>query len=97
MPADIDGDGVISDHFIVAGEDTGIERFNPEWLFQVPGEIEGLVTNPQGELVRSDALVNVRDAYGLDLEYLLDSDLDGFADVQDECPATTGYRDGCLN
>ena len=97
VPADIDGDGVISDHFMVAGEDTGIERFNPEWLFQVPGEIEGLVTNPQGELVRSDALVNVRDAYGLDLEYLLDSDLDGFADVQDECPATTGYRDGCLN
>ncbi|MDH3402644.1 MAG: hypothetical protein OES32_02050 [Acidobacteriota bacterium] len=95
VPTDVDGDGAISDHFVVAGEDTGVERFNPEWLFKVPGEIEGLVANPQGVLVRSDALVNVGEAYGLDLEYLLDSDLDGFADVQDECPLTTGYKDGC--
>jgi hypothetical protein len=95
VPTDVDGDGAISEHFMVAGEDTGVERFNPEWLFKTPGEIEGLVTNPQGLLVRSDGLVNVREAYGLDLPYLLDSDLDGFADLQDECPLTTGYKDGC--
>ncbi len=45
--------------------------------------------------MRSDALVNVGAAYGLELPYLLDSDLDGFADVQDECPLTQGYKDGC--
>jgi Di-haem oxidoreductase, putative peroxidase len=97
VPADVDGDGIIANSFMVAGEDTGVERFNPEWLFRVPAEIEGMVPNPQGELIRSDAIVNLRDAYGLDLEYLIDTDLDGFADVQDECPATTGYKDGCTS
>lgn len=95
VPTDIDGDGVISSHFMVAGMDTGVERFNPEWLFNVPGQIEGNVTAPDGSTVRSDALVNVRAAYKLDLPYILDSDLDGFADIQDLCPATTGYKDGC--
>ena len=26
---------------MVQGMDTGLERFNPEWLFSVPGKIEG--------------------------------------------------------
>ena len=97
VPTDIDGDGRIAEHFMVAGEDTGVERFNPEWLFRMPAQIEGEVLNPQGEPVRSDALLNVREAYGLDLPYLVDSDLDGFADVQDECPTSQGYKDGCVN
>jgi hypothetical protein len=95
VPADIDGDDDIAPSFVVAGQVTGVERFNPEWLFRVPGQIEGRVTNPGGVDVRSFALVNLQAAYGLNLPWLKDSDLDGFADVQDECPAVTGYKNGC--
>jgi Di-haem oxidoreductase, putative peroxidase len=97
VPADVDGDGVIAPSFMVAGENTGYERFNPEWLFRTPGEIESYTVNPVGHLIHSRALVNVREAYGLDLPYVLDSDLDGFPDLTDECPGTVGYKDGCNN
>jgi hypothetical protein len=91
---DLDGDGKISRHFMVQGMDTGFERFNPEWLFRTPGKIEGQVRNVQGEPIISDALTNVRQAYGLDLKYLKDSDGDGFPDVIDPAPFKRGYRDG---
>jgi hypothetical protein len=94
LPCDLDGDGKISEHFYVAGKDTGYERFNPEWLFRVPGRIEGQVTNVQGEKIISYALTNVREAYGLDLEYLKDSDGDGFPDVIDPAPFKPGFKDG---
>jgi hypothetical protein len=94
LPCDVDGDGKISGHFMVAGKDTGCERFNPEWLFKSPGRIEGPITNVQGERITSCALTNVRDAYGLDLEYLKDTDKDGFPDVIDPLPRQRGYRDG---
>ena len=94
VPCDIDGDGKISEHFMVAGMDTGIERFNPEWLFRVPGKIEGPVRTRGGERIVSFALTNVRQAYGLDLELLKDSDGDGFPDVIDPEPFRRGYRDG---
>jgi hypothetical protein len=94
IPCDIDGDGKISEHFMVAGMDTGTERLNPEWLFRVPGKIEGPVENVRGEKIVSHALVNVREAYGLDLEYLRDSDGDGFPDVIDPAPYKAGYKDG---
>jgi hypothetical protein len=94
IPCDIDGDGKISEHFIVAGMDTGLERFNPEWLFKVPGKIEGSIENVRGEKIISFALTNVREAYGLDLEYLKDSDNDGFPDVIDPAPFKKGYKDG---
>ena len=93
VPCDIDGDGKISEHFMVAGMDTGVERLNPEWLFKVPGKIEGPVTVRGNRLV-SFALTNVRRAYGLDLEMLKDSDGDGFPDVIDPAPYRRGYRDG---
>ena len=73
---DIDGDGVVSDHFVVAGVDTGRERFNPEWLFAKPGRVEGMV-----EGILSLALTNLREAYGLDLPGLLDEDHNGFPDA----------------
>lgn len=94
IPCDIDGDGHIREHFVVAGRDTGTERLNPEWLFRVPGKIEGPVENVRGEKIVSHALVNVREAYGLDLEYLRDSDGDGFPDAIDPAPYKTGYKDG---
>jgi hypothetical protein len=94
IPCDIDGDGKISEHFMVAGMDTGYERFNPEWLFRMPGKIEGPCENVRGERVMSNALTNIRQAYGLDLEYLKDSDGDGFPDVIDPAPFKRGYKDG---
>ena len=81
LPCDVDGDGKIAEHFMVAGQDTGIERLNPEWLFRVPGKIEGEVTNPNGRKVTSFALTNVKEAYGAHLKYLEDLDGDGFPDA----------------
>lgn len=83
LPCDVDGDGAIAPAFVVAGVDTGLERFNPEWLFATPGRIEGWVTNPRGERVHSQALTNVRAAYGCDLPYLRDADGNGWPDVLD--------------
>lgn len=94
IPCDIDGDGKINEHFQVADMDTGIERFNPEWLFRIPGKIEGPIRNLQGEQIRSDALTNVRASYGLDLKYLRDRDEDGFPDVMDPAPDKQGFKDG---
>jgi hypothetical protein len=94
LPCDLDGDGLINKHFMVQDMDTGLERFNPEWLFRVPGKIEGPCTNVRGERIVSFALTNVRQAYGLDLPYLKDSDGDGFPDVIDPAPHHPGYRDG---
>lgn len=75
-PMDIDGDGCVSENFMVSGVDTGREKFNPEWLFKNPGQVEGLTDS-----VRSWALTNLRKAYGLDLPGLLDRDRDGFPDI----------------
>jgi hypothetical protein len=81
LPTDVDGDGSISRHFRVAGVDSGEERFNPEWLYQMPCRIEGPVVAPDGRRIRSDAIVNLNDSYGADLAYLRDTDGDGFPDL----------------
>jgi hypothetical protein len=94
LPTDVDGDGVISERFVVAGVDTGYERFNAEWLFRVPVRIQGEVTNADGEVIRSFAALNLADAYGLQLPLRRDSDLDGWPDVWDNAPRTPGYHDG---
>ncbi|HTG16078.1 MAG TPA: di-heme oxidoredictase family protein [Blastocatellia bacterium] len=94
LPCDLDGDGKISEHFMVGGMDTGYERFNPEWLFKLAGEIEGPIKNLRGERIVSYALENVAEAYGLNLEFLRDTDRDGFPDVIDPAPRKRGYKDG---
>jgi len=81
LPCDVDGDGVVSDHFIVAGRDTGRETFNPEWLFRVPGEIEGVVTAPDGSRVLSRALRNVQEAYGCSLPWIVDRPRSGYPEI----------------
>ncbi|MBA4063465.1 MAG: hypothetical protein C0501_07085 [Isosphaera sp.] len=94
VPCDVDGDGKVGERFVVAGKDTGVERMNPEWLFRVPGRIEGPVVGVRGDRLLSLALTNIPDAYGLGLEYLRDTDRDGFPDVIDPAPRRTGYRNG---
>jgi hypothetical protein len=94
LPADIDGNGVIERDFVVAGKNTGRERFNAEWLFENPAIIQGNVTNVQGITIRSFAIENLEEAYGLDLELRRDSDLDGWPDVWDAAPTTPGFGDG---
>jgi hypothetical protein len=81
LPTDVNGDGRIDRHFRVAGRDTGLEVFNPEWLFNVPGRIEGPILGPDGRRIVSHALVNLSQAYGLDLPYCRDKDDDGFPDI----------------
>jgi hypothetical protein len=83
IPCDVNGDGRIAADFLVGGVPTGPERLNPEWLFRVPGRIEGWVRNPRGERVFSSALSNVREAYGVDLPYLRDKDGNGWPDLLD--------------
>lgn len=94
LPCDVDGDGQVGEHFVVAGVCTGPERFNPEWLFRTPGRIEGRVRAVGGDAITSHALTNVAAAYGLELHLLKDSDRDGFPDVIDPAPRVAGYRDG---
>ena len=93
LPSDIDGDGQISDSYVVQGQDTGIERFNAEWLFRVPVEIQGPVIS-NGETILSNAAVNLDEAYGQLLPLRIDSDNDGWPNVWDHAPMVTGYQDG---
>lgn len=94
LPCDINGDDKIDEHFLVQGMDTGVERFNPEWLFKVSAKIEGPIRNLKGDKIDCFALTNVRQSHGLDLEFLRDSDADGFPDVIDPEPLRRGYKDG---
>jgi hypothetical protein len=94
LPCDVNGDGKISENFMVQKMNTGVERFSPEWLFRVPGKVEGPILNVQNQPIISYALTNVRQAYGLELPFLRDSDGDGFPDVIDPDPQRPGFRDG---
>ncbi|MCB9914017.1 MAG: hypothetical protein H6828_02575 [Planctomycetes bacterium] len=97
LPADVDGDGAIANHFVVAGADTGVERFNAEWLFQVPLAIQGPIVNGDGVTVLSNCGMNTNAAYGQDLALRKDSDDDGWPDVWDHAPNQAGFKDGVNN
>ncbi len=94
LPTDVNGDGVIASDYVVQGVGTGNERFNAEWLFQTPVQIQGDVTNAFGQVIKSFAAVNLSSAYGLTLPLRVDTDLDGWPDVWDAAPNLVGYRDG---
>src|SRR5262249_34024655 len=94
VPCDVDGDGKISERFMVAGRNTGIERLNPEWLFRVPGGVGGRGGGARGPRLTSVAGTTGAGASGRTLPYLRDTDRDGFPDVIDPAPRKTGYRDG---
>ena len=94
LPTDLHGRGKIEKNYKVQGMSTGEECFNPEWLFRVPVKIEGPILNIHRQRIISRAGVNIRQAYGLDLEFLRDSDRDGFPDVIDPEPLIPGYKDG---
>jgi photosystem II stability/assembly factor-like uncharacterized protein len=95
LPTDMDGDGAVSPRFMVAGKDTGEERFNPEWLFRTPCAIEGPVRAPDGSSTTSFACVNAPEAYGASLAWLRDADDDGFPNLIDPCPHDAGFANGC--
>lgn len=97
LPTDVDGDGQIAQHFVVAGMDTGVERFDAEWLFQVPLQIQGPVVNAQGVSITSFAGMNIDAAYGRTLPLRLDSDGDSWPDVWDHAPLAPGFKDGVNN
>jgi len=86
LPCDINNDGKISQHFLVDGQDIGTERLNPEWLFRIPGRIEGNVTNSNGVTVKSFALTNLAEAYGMNLKYLKDTKHTGFPEARFASP-----------
>lgn len=92
LPCDINGDGRVSDALKVVGQDVGCETFRPEWLLRVPCCVEGQQKNIAGDTITSMSVINVRDAYGLDLEYLLDTDEDSWPDVVDPTPNSPGIR-----
>jgi len=93
LPSDLDGDGAISPNFVVAGMDTGTERFNAEWLFQTPLQIQGPVT-VAGNVIRSFAGTNIDAAYQQLAPYRVDADSDGWPDIWDAAPGVPGYKDG---
>lgn len=97
LPTDVNQDNQISAHFVVQGMDTGVERFNAEWLFQVPLQIQGPVVNVNGVTVTSFCGTNIDAAYGRLLPLRRDTDGDAWPDVWDHAPASPGWKDGVNN
>ena len=97
LPCDIDGDGAIDPNFTVAGADTGVERFNAEWLFNTPVQIQGPLVNIDGLVIRSNCSTNTDAAYGQNLDLRKDTDNDGWPDVWDNAPNQAGFKDGVNN
>ncbi len=89
LPADLDGDGRISETYQVAALPVGPERFQPELLFRVPPRYRGWTADEGGERYFSYQLQNLAEAYGEALPALSDRDQDGLPDLVE---ATTSLR-----
>jgi hypothetical protein len=100
LPTDVDGDGGIAANFVVEGKLTGPERFNAEWLFDDPVQVQGIYVNEDGEISFSWAGTNLEQAYKLELQYRDDNDQedgDGWPDEWDDAPFVIGWYDGVNN
>jgi hypothetical protein len=95
IPADIDGDGVASENFFVAGRQVGYERFEPRFLFKTPPQYDGprWIQAPNGMEVPLMQMINIDAAFGLDLPWRRDSLGMGMPDVlRDRAPRPQGSR-----
>lgn len=81
LPTDLNGDGKIEQSFMRAGREVGPERFWPELLFNVAPRYRGWVRDDHGQTYFSWELLNAAEAYGRNLEALLDGDGDHVPDV----------------
>lgn len=81
LPADLDGDGRIAESYRVAGRELGPEVARPELLFRQPPRYRGWVEGAEGDRFFSRALLDLDQAYGLDLPGLRDRDGDALPDA----------------
>lgn len=94
IEADIDGDGVISQHYMVRNQPVGYERFDARFLFRTLPlyNVFREVMDPLGRSVPLAFITNIRAAYGLDLPWRRDSDGDSYPDIIDPEPNHTGVE-----
>ena len=70
---------------------TAAAPLDPASTFRVDGRE---IAWKQQQPTPGNSLFNFREAYGLDLECLKDSDGDGFPDIIDPAPFKKGFKDG---
>jgi hypothetical protein len=93
IPADIDGDGQVSDDFEIYGVSVGFERFDPRFLFAVPPRFHRLwwSSDPEGRRFPLMLLENIADTYRLNLLCRRDANGNGVPDVL-ESPAVAALK-----
>ena len=93
LPTDLDGDGRIETSRQVAGHDLGPEIFRAEQMFRVLPRYRGWVESPDGGgRYFSYDLLNVAEAYGENLEALVDKNRNGIPDIAEG--STDGIKAG---
>lgn len=92
IPADLDGDGAVAEHFQVAGQEVGYERFDARFLLKSPPRYHRLkeAVDAAGVLRPLMLIENLDESFGLALAYRRDTDRDGFPDVVDPQPQQAG-------
>ncbi|MEL7061510.1 MAG: di-heme oxidoredictase family protein, partial [Acidobacteriota bacterium] len=90
LPTDLDGDGKISDHYMVAGRDLGPEVFRAELLFANSPIYRGWVGEGDARFY-SYEMLNVAEAYGTNLKALRDSDGDTLPDLLEKDAPKVGF------
>jgi hypothetical protein len=94
LPTDLDRDGKIAESYSVAGQESGPERFQPELLFRSPPRFRGWTEDPEGTKFFSYELLNQREAYGENLEALVDRDENAIPDLAERSEAPSGKAEG---